>query len=61
MNIKENVARLAAEKHLTLLEVERMAGLLPKSTYRWNTNSPSIDKVVAVANALGVTVDELVK
>lgn len=61
MTIKENVARLAKERNVSLLEVEREAGLVERSTYRWNRQAPSIDKVCKVAKVLGVTVDELVK
>lgn len=61
MTIKENVARLARERRLSVLEVERMAGLVSRSTYRWNRQAPSIDKVCKVAQVLGVTVDEIVK
>ena len=60
MELKENVARLAKERHMSVLEVERQAGLKPKATYAWDRQSPSIDKVWKVAKVLGVTIDELV-
>lgn len=49
------------EKGMTLAELEREAGLANRTIYKWNENVPSVEKVVAVAKALGVTVDELVK
>ena len=49
------------EKGLTLAELERQAGLANRTIYKWNENVPSVEKVLAVANVLGVTVDELVK
>lgn len=59
--MKDTVARLARERNMTVLEVERKAGLVPRSIYRWNRQAPSIDKVCKVAKVLGVTVDELVR
>lgn len=49
------------EKGMTLAELERQAGLANRTIYKWNENVPSVEKVLAVANVLGVTVDELVK
>lgn len=49
------------EKGMTLAELERQAGLANRTIYKWNENIPSVEKVLAVANVLGVTVDELVK
>lgn len=52
---------LAKERKLTIAEVERMAGLKPRTVYKWDENIPSVDKVKRVADALSVTVDELMK
>ena len=49
------------ERGITLAELERQAGLANRTIYKWNENVPSVEKVLAVANVLGVTVDELVK
>ena len=49
------------ERGITLAELERKAGLTNRTIYRWDENKPSIDKVLSVANALEVTVDELLK
>lgn len=49
------------ERGITLAELERQAGLANRTIYKWNDNVPSVEKVLAVANVLGVTVDELVK
>lgn len=49
------------EQGITLAELERKAGLANRTIYKWNESVPSVDKVLAVANVLGVTVDELVR
>ena len=49
------------EQGVTLAELERKAGLANRTIYKWNESVPSVDKVLAVANVLGVTVDELVR
>ena len=49
------------EQGITLAELERKAGLANRTIYKWNESIPSVDKVLAVANVLGVTVDELVR
>ena len=49
------------ERGITLAELERQAGLANRTIYKWNESVPSVDKVLAVANVLGVTVDELVR
>jgi transcriptional regulator with XRE-family HTH domain len=56
-----NILEKCKEKGLTLAELERQAGLANRTIYKWDENVPSVDKVVAVAKALDVTVDELVK
>ena len=55
----EQIKTLAKERKLTVAEVERMAGLTPRTVYKWDENIPSVDKVKRVADALSVTVDEL--
>ena len=55
----ENVKRIADEKKISILEIERKCNIKPSSIYHWNENKPSYDKVCAVAKFLGVTVEEL--
>lgn len=55
----DNIKRIAKEKGVTLTSIEEHCDF--KNIYRWDKNSPSIDKVEAVAKFLGVTVDELLK
>ena len=42
-------------------KLEMEAGLTRNSIYKWASNTPSVDKVAAVAKVLGVTIDELMK
>lgn len=39
--------------------MEQKAGLAGKTIFRWDKTSPSIEKVAAVADVIGVSVDEL--
>lgn len=55
------IKTLAKERKLTIAEVERMAGLSPRTVYKWDENIPSVDKVKRVADVLSVTVDQLMK
>lgn len=49
------------EKGISLAELERQAGLANRTIYKWDESVPSVEKVLAVADVLGVTVDELVR
>lgn len=44
---------------ITVAELERKAGLSHSTIARWDRNAPSIDKVVAVADYFGISIDEL--
>lgn len=55
------IKALAKERKLTIAEVERIAGLSPRTVYKWDENIPSVDKVKRVADVLSVTVDQLMK
>ena len=55
----DKILALCAEQGISLSELERRAGLKAKTVYRWGENRPSVDKVKKVADALGVTVDDL--
>ena len=56
-----NIVRLCQERGITVAELERKAKLKPRTIYKWDKNKPSFDKAVAVADALGVKVDELAR
>ena len=55
----DNVKRIASEKGLSILQIERDCGLKPSSIYHWNESMPSGDKLVAVAGYLGTTPQDL--
>ena len=56
-----NIKRICREKHMTVFDLEKQAGLPFNTITRWGKNSPGVDKVKKAADALGVTVDELLK
>ena len=58
--LKENVKRLAKERGVSLAQMERDLGFSEKYLSHLDTNNPSIDRVVAMADYLGVSVDALV-
>lgn len=57
----KNILEKCQEKKITIAELERQAGLKQRTIYKWDESKPSVDKVLAVANVLGVTVEELSK
>lgn len=57
----ENIKRLCREKHMTVFDLEKAAGLPFNTITKWGKHSPSIDKVQRAAEALDVKVDELLK
>jgi len=56
----DNIRRLCSESGITLTELESKAGIGKNTIYKWDSVSPSIDKVYLVAKALGVTIEELI-
>lgn len=59
--IGTNIARLSKEKGLSIAALEKAAGLGNGVIRRWDEYSPRSDKLKAVADVLGVTVDELLR
>ena len=59
--VLRNIQNKCQEKEMTIAELERKAGLKQRTIYKWDESVPSVEKVLAVADALGVTVDELVR
>ena len=58
--IKENVKRLAKERKISIAKMERDLGFSKKYISKLDQYNPSIDKVIAMADYLHVSVDELV-
>ena len=55
----EKIKELCKARKITIADLEQAAGLGTRTIYRWDINAPSFDKVVAVADALGISLDEL--
>ena len=53
------IRRLCKEQGKTLFSLEKECGFGNGTINKWDKNSPSVDKVVAVASALDVPVVEL--
>lgn len=61
MELYSKIKRRCTEKGTTIHAIERNAGFPRGSICKWDDHQPSIAKVKTVADALGVTVDELIK
>ena len=59
-SLKENVNRIAKERGVSLAQMEKDLGFSEKYLSKLDKNIPSIDRVVAMADYLHVSVDELV-
>lgn len=58
--IKENVKRLAKERKIPIAKMERDLGFSKKYISKLDQYNPSIDKVIAMAEYLGVSIDTVV-
>lgn len=57
----QNIKKRADERGESLRSIERGARLKPCTIHKWNTTDPGVEKVKAVADYLGTTIDELMK
>lgn len=53
------IRKLCKEKHIPMVTLEKEAGLGMNTLIKWDRSSPSVDRVAAVADVLGVSVDEI--
>ena len=60
MSLVKRIDALCKQRNTTLTAVERECGLAVSSIRKWDDHSPSLVKVVAVADALGVSVSDLI-
>lgn len=58
--IFEQIQELVKEKNTTIAELERQAGLSNGSISKWKTVMPNVASLIAVAEALGVSVVRLI-
>lgn len=56
----ERLKELCRSRGITISDLEKSLGFGTRTIYNWGTHAPSIDKVIAVAEYLGVSVDYLV-
>ena len=61
IQIGRNVKRYAKMQKIPIYLIERQAGLGNGCISKWNTSSPSAEKLKRVADVLGITVDTLLK
>ena len=59
MNICKNIQKTCKALGLPIMKLEEDLGFARGSIYKWDTNTPSVAKVKAVADRLGTTVDSL--
>lgn len=55
------VQKLCEERHITICYLEQKAEIGNGVIRKWNTASPTLRTLLAVANVLGVTLDELIR
>lgn len=59
--IYERIIELIKEQRLTKAKVESACGLGNGTIESWKDGNPTISKIEAVANVLGVSLEDLVK
>ena len=59
--LSDNIKRIAKEKNIPLYKIEKEVGLAEGSLSKWKDSKPSYDKVLAVADVLGVSFGDLTK
>lgn len=55
----EIIKTLCKERNIAIPTVEKDCGLKPSTIYKWDQSVPSVDKVKAVADYFGVSIDYL--
>ena len=63
MNISlvNRIRELCREHGISIRKLEIALGFSPKSIVKWDDHTPSIEKVMAVADYFGITVDDLLR
>lgn len=59
--ILENIKRLCAERNLSIMALEKATGIGNGVIATWDKGRPRVDKLKAVADFFGVTVDWLME
>ena len=61
MSIYGNVKKACAEKKISIYALENKLGFPRSSICKWDVNTPGVDKVKAVADELGKSIEELLE
>lgn len=59
--IYDTIKKICKEKGMSISFVEKEAGLSNGIISKWNTSSPTIDNILAVAKVLEVPVEQIVE
>lgn len=59
VGLVDNIRIIAKSKGMSVQKVEKEAGIANGVIGKWNYSEPRLDKIIAVADVLGVSVDEL--
>ena len=59
MGLYENIKKAASEKGVTIKKLEQDLGWARSSISKFNTNTPSVDKIAALARRLNVSMDSI--
>lgn len=59
VNLYEKIKELAAQKNISIRQLEEKLGFANATLRRWDQNKPSVDKIQAVAKFFNVSVDYL--
>ena len=57
--IYTNIVKLCQARKISVARLEKETGLGNATIRGWNTSSPTVEKLKAVADYFGVTVDDL--
>lgn len=60
MSLVQRIDALCKQRNTTMTAIERECGLGVSSIRKWDDHSPSLTKVMAVADALEVSVSDLI-
>lgn len=61
MGIVQNIKMECDKAGMTITDLEKRAGLSDNSIYKWDTNTPAVDRVYRVAKILEVPVEKLLE
>lgn len=59
MDLYEKIKELAAQKNVSIRQIEEKLSFSNATIRRWKTQTPGVDKIQKVADYFGVTVDYL--